>query len=128
MIMAGPSDPAPGRSGRSKRDELMASPKRPSRPGTHRPLERDELMASLTQPDWPGRIARGVAATVILLAAGWSPSQGQPQSSQVADNLEDTVAIAVRIAGERDTEARAAQAAASLSAASARRASASARA
>ena len=69
-------------------------------------------MASLTQPDWPGRIARGVAATVILLAAGWSPSQGQPQSSQVAGDLEDTVAIAVRIAGERDTEARAAQAAA----------------
>ena len=74
--------------------------------------KRDELMASLKRPDWPGRIARCVAATLVLVAAGWSPARGQPESSQVADDLEDTVAIAVRIAGQRDTEARAAQAAA----------------
>ena len=63
-------------------------------------------------PSRPGRRARIGAAALVLAAAGWNPVRGQPESSQVADDLEDTVAIAVRIAGERDTEARAAQAAA----------------
>ncbi len=64
------------------------------------------------KPSRPGRRARIGAAALVLVAAGWSPARAQPESSQAADDLEDTVAIAVRIAGERDTEARAAQAAA----------------
>lgn len=69
-------------------------------------------MANLKRPDWPGCIARCVAATLVFVAAGWNPARAQPQSSQVTDDLEDTVAIAIRIAGQRDAEARAAQAAA----------------
>ena len=88
--------------------------RRPGRPGRIVRSKRDELMASLKRPDWPGRIARCVAVTLILVATGWSPARGQPEPSQVDDDLEDTVAIAVRIAGQRDTEARAAQAAAQV--------------
>ena len=69
-------------------------------------------MKSLKPPSRSGRRARYVAAALVVVAAGWSPARAQPESSQVADELEDTVAIAVRIAGERDAEARAAQAAA----------------
>ena len=90
----------------------MVSPKRPGRPGRIARSKRDELMASLKRPDWPGRIARCVAATLVLVAAGWSPAWGQPESSQVDDDLLRAVATAAAIAGQRDTEARAAQAAA----------------